>query len=210
MSAERIIVWDGQEPDPKLVEQVVQILTDESLVVAPTETRYGLLARSDSVTALQKLYEAKGRPGLMPTALFVRDAETMESHAHVNEPARKLIAAFLPGPLTLVLRSRIDWAPPRVLEGKIGFRWSSSKLIDALVKRLPFQVTATSANFSGQPESETVQQVAEQLGQSVDLYIDGGRLTGSISTVVDCSSEQPTILRVGAISPQAVFECIQD
>lgn len=210
MNDPEILIWTDAEPDSALLDRAIAALQQGQLVVAPTETRYGLLARADSEAALLRLYEAKGRPPTMPVAMFVRDEATVLSLAHVSAPARKLMSDFLPGPLTLVLPARVAWGPPRVVDGKIGFRWSSSVLIDALVRGVPFSLTATSANLSGRPEMETVDQIVRQFGSSVAVCIDGGRLAGPVSTVVECSSEGIKIRRVGAIATEAVFDSIRD
>jgi tRNA threonylcarbamoyl adenosine modification protein (Sua5/YciO/YrdC/YwlC family) len=92
-----------------------------------------------------------------------------------------------------------------VVDGKIGLRWSSSPVIDGLLRRLECPLTATSANISGRPDPESVEEIVSQFGDRVDLYLDAGPLTGPTSTVVDCSGEKPKILRDGAI-PRAEIE----
>ncbi len=174
------------------------------LVVAPTETRYGLLVRADDDTAVTRLFEVKGRIASNPTALFVGGLDEMSRYGRVTPLARKLAERFLPGPLTLVLEAIVPWEPPRVVNGRIGFRWSSSPFIQHLVAQVGEPLTATSANRSGQPDLEGIEEIQEVLGEAVNLYIDGGRLAGPASTVVDCASKNLRILRKGAISAQEI------
>lgn len=195
---------DPVHPEPEVIRRAIEALTAGDLVVAPTETRYGLLARADSDRAIERVYEAKGRGLLRPTALFVQNESGLRELGDMTAQAERLMKAFLPGPLTLVLRSRVDWAPPRVMDGLIGIRWSSSAVIRELVRQIAFPVTATSANLSGSEELEATAQIREALGDAVSVYLDGGRLSGPVSTVVKCVGHDVTILREGAISAELI------
>jgi tRNA threonylcarbamoyl adenosine modification protein (Sua5/YciO/YrdC/YwlC family) len=189
--------------------RVVQVLESGGLVVAPTETRYGLLTRADSDTAVTRLFEVKGRTRQTPTAMFVRGIDEMSRYGLVTLSARRLARRFLPGPLTLVVQAVIVWGPPRVVENKIGFRWSSSPLIAALLEKMPGPLTATSANRSGQPDLESVEEIAAVFGDEIDLYIDGGTLAGPTSTVVECIGESVRVLREGAIPATEIDNCLR-
>lgn len=190
---------DPDRPAEAILEKAAVILRRGGLVVAPTETRYGLLARADRQPLLEQLYRVKKRDLNQATAILVRGREELAKLGVLNRSARLLLNTFLPGPLTLVLSSRQDWPPPRVVEGKIGLRWSSSPVIEGLLKRLDFPLTATSANISGRPDPAGVEEIESQFGTLVELYLDAGRLTGPVSTVVDCSEETVQILRDGAV-----------
>ena len=194
---------------PETLNRAVQILEANGLVVAPTETRYGLLTRADSDRAVTRLFEIKGRTPQMPTAMFVQGIDAMSRYGHVTSSARQLARQFLPGPLTLVLQAVIAWGPPRVVGGKIGFRWSSSPLIIALLDKMQGPLTATSANRSGQPDLESVEEIAAVFGDEIDLYIGGGTLAGPTSTVVECIGESVRVLREGAISAAAIENCLR-
>jgi L-threonylcarbamoyladenylate synthase len=189
---------------PDTIRRAAEILRAGGLVVAPTETRYGLLARVDLDAAIEKLFEIKGRSQGTPTAIFVSSLAEMERYATVNSLARELVAEFLPGPLTIVLAATVAWSAPRVVDGRIGFRWSTSPYIREMLRLTDAPLTATSANRSGSPDAETVQEIASEFGDKIDLYIDGGRLTGPVSTVVECIGESCRILRIGAISAHQI------
>ena len=196
---------DPVHPEDAALDEAAGILSRGGLVVAPTETRYGLLARVDLQPLLERLYAVKSRPLDQATAVMVGGLKEIESLGDLTSMARVLVERFLPGPLTLVLRARWDWPPPRVVDGKIGLRWSSSPVIDGLLRRLDCPLTATSANISGRPDPDSVEEIDSQFGDRVDLYMDAGPLTGPTSTVVDCSERRPRILRDGAI-PRAEIE----
>ena len=191
------------------LDTAVDVLREEGLVVAPTETRYGLLALASSQRAVRRLCDAKGREFSQPVAVFVKDLRAASDIAEIPDSARRLAEAFLPGPLTLVLKSKVDWDQPLVVNGKIGVRISSSPVISALVDQTG-PLTATSANRSGVGEPDTAEDSARQLGEAVDLYLEAGQLTGKVSTVVDCSGDMYKILRVGAIDPHQIDVALKE
>jgi L-threonylcarbamoyladenylate synthase len=166
------------------------------------------MARADSQKVLEKLYRVKDRPVTSPTALFVRSRDEIGRLGRTNRVSDRLAEAFLPGPLTLVLESKHDWPPPRTVDGKIGVRCSSAALIDAVLAVVDYPTTATSANRSGRPDHERVQDIKEVFRDEVDLYLDAGPLSGAPSTVVDCSQDNVTVLREGVISAARIEQVI--
>lgn len=195
---------DLRHPAPEIIQRASDALSKGELIVAPTETRYGLLARGDSDEAIGRVFDAKGRAPLQPTALFVRDENHLRELGEVTKSAEILMRRWLPGPLTLVLRSRVPWGPPRVADGFIGIRWSNSPVISELLRLVAFPITATSANRSGSGDLDTVEQIRAVLGDSVALYLDGGTLNGPASTVVKCDGDRVTVLRIGGISAESI------
>lgn len=200
MNSPRIEVVDYSAPDKAVVARVAAVLNDGGLAVAPTETRYGLLARADRGDAVSRLYNVKGRPVTMPTAIFARDIDEVAEYGKLTAVARRLAEKFLPGPLTLVLKANREMGEPLVVDGKIGIRVSSAPFIEMLLKQVTFPVTATSANPSGEDDYDTVEEIARAFGGKVDLYIDVGVLDNPVSTVVDATGDTAVILREGAIS----------
>lgn len=209
MSDVRVEKIDPQEPSQAMIEQAVGVLDAAGLVVAPTETRYGLLARADKKMPAERLAHAKRRAANKPISVFVGTVEMIVHYAELNPTAQRLARFFLPGPLTLVLRAIGKWHPMIAPVGKIGVRVSSSPVIQALMERVDYPVTATSANISGDEENETVEQIVEAFGEDVDLYLDSGSLTGMPSTVIDCSQEPPVVLREGAIDPGEIERVVR-
>jgi len=199
MNNANIIELDPAYPSQTAILQAAAVLKEGGLVVCPTETRYGFLARADLTSAVDKLYEAKGRSRTIPTAVFVGTVRDIDTLGKVTPLAKTLAERFLPGRLTLVLRSRVEMEAPLVVDGKIGIRVSSSPVIATLLEAVDFPLTATSANPSGQKECETIKDISHMFGPAVELYLDVGRLNGPVSTVVDASGLEPVILREGAI-----------
>ncbi len=204
-----IIAVDFDGPDSNAIEQAIEILKGGGLVVAPTETRYGLLGRSDKAEVVEKVYQVKRRPLAQPTAIFVASVEMIMHYAELNPVAQFLAKLFLPGPLTLILNVLPEWNSPVARNGKIGIRISPAPVIEEIVERVGFPFTATSANLSGSPERSSIDEIVEALGDNVDLYLDSGVLAGELSTVVDCTGKPPRILRKGAIDEREILAALR-
>lgn len=206
MTSRLLTPIDYVKPQDELVAKAVSVLRTGGLVVAPTETRYGLLARADFAPALGLLYSVKGRPASLPTAVFARSAAMIWEYGRRTEIAEALADRFLPGPLTLVLKAVCDLKEPVVHEGKIGVRYSPAPIIERIIGDVEFPVTATSANVSGTGDLETAEEIAAALSDGVDLVLDCGSLTSLPSTVVDCSGPSAYTIREGAISGDSIRE----
>ena len=195
---------DYSSPPDNVVVKAAGILRTGGLVVAPTETRYGLLARADFAPALGLLYSVKGRPSSLPTAIFAPSEAMLWEYGRRTDMAEALAGQFLPGPLTLILEAVCDLKEPVVHEGKIGLRYSPAPIIERILQEADFPVTATSANISGSGDLETAAEIAEALGEGVEMFLECGRLTSPTSTVVDCTGDSPYIVREGAISADSI------
>ena len=195
-------------PDPDLIRSAAEVLRNEGIVAAPTETRYGLLASIDSNDALQRLFNLKRRQATLPTAIFVGQRNKIKKFGVENDVSKKLAEEFLPGPMTIVLKAAVSRPAPIVANGKIGIRISSSAVIAGIMEYINFGLTATSANLSGSDEQATISEIVNLFGSGVDLYLDAGPLTGKPSTVVDCLEDGYNILRVGAICELDISRCL--
>ena len=190
------------------MSQAAAALSAGQLVVAPTETQYGLLAVGSDPAAVERLLQVKGRRTGQPISVFLSSPDDISRYAQLTPEAERLTRAFLPGPLTLVLESRVDWGAPLVVDGKIGLRVSPLPLILQLVRLVGAPLTATSANRAGLAGSDTIDAVLAQLGRAVALYLDGGPLTGPVSSVVVCDRRGMTVLREGAIATSALHRAL--
>ncbi len=181
-------------------------LRRDGAVVYPTETFYGLGARALSPAAVAAVGRLKGRDAGKPIALIVADAAMLARVvACVPAPVRRLVDAFWPGPLTLVLPARAD-VPPALTggSGMIGVRVSSHPIAHALVTTLGEPLTATSANPGGAEPARDVAAARRYFGDAVG-YVDGGRLAGGLgSTVLRVADDAAEIIRRGATSIDAL------
>jgi len=200
---------DPNNPVMSLIERAIAALESGGVVVAPTETRYGLLARADKQMPTGRFLAIKPRSAGKPVAVFVGTVEMMMHYAEMNPIAQLLARVFLPGPLTVVVPAIGSWDRMIVPNRTIGIRVSSSPVIQAIMERVDFPVTATSANLPGDDDNSDVASIAATLGDRVDLYLDGGVLLGAPSTVVDCSQDEPVILRQGAIAADQILSAMK-
>jgi L-threonylcarbamoyladenylate synthase len=193
------------------IEQALALLRSGEIVAFPTDTVYGVGADCLDAAAIEKLFEAKLRPRGKPIALLAGSAGDVTSvAASWPRAAETLAGRFWPGGLTIVVEAGA--VLPSVLtagSGKIGIRVPDNAVAQALIGGLGRPVAATSANLSGQPSLATAAEVAASLNGRLRLVLDGGRCSGGVeSTVIDVTTDTPTILRLGAISPEPIAEAL--
>jgi L-threonylcarbamoyladenylate synthase len=194
----------------KQIKLAIAILKKGGVVAFPTDTVYGLGADPMNAQAVARIYEIKKRPLNLPLPLLLAEKSDLPKVASaVPEIAWTLAERFLPGGLTLVLRKN-SWVPSTLTAGggNIAIRVPNHPISIALIRGLGNPIVGTSANISGQSSPVTAEEVRQQLGNAVDLIIDGGRCPGGTeSTVLDISGKVPVLIREGAI-PRAELEKI--
>ena len=192
--------------------EAVSVLRSGGLVAMPTDTVYGVGVALDAQDGLARLFAAKDRPLDRAIVLLVADFEQAASVGVLSPAARVLAQRFWPGGLTLVLAQAHGARLPAVLTAgaaTIGVRLPAHDCPRALARDLgPLPVT--SANLSGQHDALDAAGVMAQLGDRVDLILDGGPARGGVpSTVVDCTGEEPKVLRIGAIAAVAIVDALE-
>jgi L-threonylcarbamoyladenylate synthase len=187
------------------VEQGINILKQGGIVAFPTDTVYGLGAAINIAPAVARVYQVKGRSHRIALPILLADKSEIAEVAEAVPPVAWLLAdKFLPGALTMVLL-KSESVPDIVTGGgrTIAIRIPAHPVPISLARSLGNPLVGTSANLSGSPSALTAEEVYNQLGDRVDLIIDGGRCPGGMeSTVVDLTGETPLILRQGAISAE--------
>jgi L-threonylcarbamoyladenylate synthase len=194
-----------------LIGRAVAILRHGGLVAFPTETVYGLGADATNTAAVRRVFAAKGRPSTNPLIVHVADAHVARRYARDwPDVAQTLAERFWPGPLTLVL-PKSDTIANEATAGldSVGLRAPHHPLALRLLREFGGAVAAPSANRSNRVSPTTAAHVRRELGDTVDLIIDGGPCqVGIESTVLDLSGSRPAILRPGGISRQQIEELI--
>jgi L-threonylcarbamoyladenylate synthase len=189
------------------------IIRSGGIVAFPTETVYGLGAAVFDEVAIHKIYEAKNRPADNPLIAHIGHLDQIGELASVVTPiAQKLIDAFFPGPLTVVL-PKTDAVPAVVTAGlnSVGIRMPSTSIAREFIRACGVPIVAPSANLSGRPSPTTWQAVREDLDGRIDCILQGDpTVIGLESTVVDCTSEVPVLLRKGGISIDEVREIVSE
>ena len=188
-----------------------EILRAGGIVAFPTETVYGLGANGLDAKACAGIYAAKGRPSDNPLILHVANRGMLDAiAAEVPEMAEQLLAAFCPGPITLILR-RKPVVPLAITGGldTVGIRMPENDVARAMIKAAGVPIAAPSANISGRPSPTTAEAVLADMEGRIPLVLDGGACDfGVESTIVDCTGDVATILRPGAITREMLAEVV--
>jgi L-threonylcarbamoyladenylate synthase len=183
------------------------ILRAGGLVAFPTETVYGLGADATNASAVKKVFAVKGRPSTNPLICHVPDAAVAQRYARDWPPAAaRLSDAFWPGPLTIVLR-KTDEIPHEVTAGRdtVALRAPGHALTLMLLRILDRPLAGPSANKSSHVSPTTAQHVRDELGDELDMILDGGPCdVGIESTVLDLAGARPTILRPGVVTREQI------
>jgi L-threonylcarbamoyladenylate synthase len=198
------VTGDGREAG---VSRAVEALREGLLVALPTDTVYGVAADAFHPGGTARLFAAKDRPRSVPLPVFVRSPKQLIGLTpEVPAVADLLMAAFWPGPLTLVVpvERNLRWDLGET-EGTVSVRMPLDDVALAVVRTVgPTAVTA--ANAAGRPPPRSAEEVEDQLGDAVTLILDDGpRIGGAASTVVDLTRSVPYVLRMGAIDSELVL-----
>jgi L-threonylcarbamoyladenylate synthase len=202
---------DPTRPDRDVIARAAERLRAGGLVAFPTETVYGLGAHALDRDAVLRLFAAKGRPAHDPVIVHVDTIERIDPLVtEVPDTALTLAARFWPGPLTLVMR-RSSQVPDEVTAGldTVAIRVPAHPVAATLLMAAAIPIAAPSANLFSRPSPTQASHVLEDLHGRIDLILDGGAtMLGIESTVIDLSTETPTILRPGATTIEMLREVV--
>ena len=193
------------------MDLAVEALKNHGVVAYPTDTLYGLGAAFNDLEAVERVFDIKGRPRNAPLPLLVASQQDVEQVAvGLNLQAEKLMEAFWPGALTLVVPA--GHRTPEVVTGgrkTVAVRMPDHPVPLELIRRLGRPITGTSANPTGGPDPVTADQVRKTLGPKVDHVIDGGPAPmGQPSTILDLSGQRPRVVRLGALGVEDIEEAV--
>ncbi len=198
----------GLQPE---IEAAIAVLRRGGLVGLPTETVYGLAGDADNDAAIQRIFAAKGRPGDHPLIVHIGSGEEIHDWAReVSDAALALIDVCWPGPLTVIV-AKSDRVLPAITGGRasVALRVPAHPLATAVLQGFGGGLAAPSANRYGRVSPTTAADVRDELGDLVDLVLDGGACpVGVESTIVDCTVEPPQILRCGGIDNEQISQIL--
>ncbi len=204
-------VVDKEYPDQKVLGEAAELLKQGKLVAFPTETVYGLGADGLDEKAVANIYVAKGRPSDNPLILHISHLEELKQLvAHIPNNAKVLMDTYWPGPLTIIFR-RAAIVPDIVTGGleTVGIRLPDSVVARELIALAGTPIAAPSANISGRPSPTNAQAVLVDLEGKIDAVVDAGNChIGVESTVIDCTTPVPTLLRPGGITMEMLMETL--
>lgn len=206
-----IVRLTGGPSDDAALKRAADLIVRGELVAFPTETVYGLGANAFDARAVEKIFQAKGRPFGDPLIVHLASADAVSAvTSAVPAAAHELMRRFWPGPLTLVM-PRGPKVPLRVTAGRdtVAVRVPAHPVAQALLAMTERPIAAPSANKFSRPSPTSAAHVAEDLGDELDLILDGGStLHGVESTVLDLTGERPAVLRPGAVTLEELREVI--
>src|SRR6516225_1468822 len=194
------------------IARAAELLRAGRLVAFPTETVYGLGADVTNGRAVAEIFAAKGRPRFNPLIIHLASLAEAEGVAVFNATARRAAAQFWPGPLSLVLPRRSDSGLSLLASAglnTVAIRVPAHRVAQALLRETGRPIAAPSANRSGRVSPTEAAHVFEEIGDRIDLILDGGRTpVGLESTVLDLSAEAPAVLRPGGVTSEQLTELL--
>ena len=193
--------------DSSSIDIAVRALQRDLLVAIPTETVYGLAARASSPSAVKKIFVVKGRPIGHPLILHVANKQDLSLWSQeLSNNARLLAEKYWPGPLTIIVK-RNDKVCDEITGGRdtVAIRCPNHPIATELLIRLTDAIVAPSANHFGKVSPTSASHVADDFDDEISVILDGGECSiGVESTIIDCTTEPPQILRAGAISADQI------
>ena len=194
------------------IDTVIKILKDDGVISVPTDTVYGICARVNSLKAFHKLVEIKNRPDNKNFPIMCSDLEQIKSISIVDKKVKKLINAFMPGPITLVLRKKNDTFLTINNGGEretneIAVRMATSSFLKEVIIGVGCPLFMTSANKSGMEVCKNLDDI-EKMCPTLDGMVEGDVSFGEASTIVDCTGYNIVIQRSGPISEEQVMEAL--
>ena len=193
------------------IKSAVAKLLSGGVIGIPTDTLYGLAANLFDETALDRIYQIKGRPQKLALPVLISTVDQLQMVSkEVSKTSLNLAHQFWPGPLTLVLSKRdtVSYIATGGLD-TIAVRIPNHRVPLAIIEELGLPITGTSANLSGKPDLMTIESIETELGSHLDGIVKcGPSPLGIASTVVDVSSSEITILRDGVITSDEIFACL--
>lgn len=194
---------------PESLEKGAEIIRAGGLVAFPTETVYGLGADAMNGEAVNSIFRVKGRPNDNPLIVHVCSKEQMKELGYWNDNAEAVYEAFMPGPITMVLKKK--QLPPEVTAGldTVGLRFPVHPDAQKFLA-LAGPVAAPSANLSGKPSPTCAQHVFTDFDGKIPLIIDGGECGVGVESTVISLAERPVLLRPGGITPEQLKAVLPD
>jgi L-threonylcarbamoyladenylate synthase len=189
--------------------EAASVVANGGVICYPTDTLYGLGCDPLNAQAVKRTLEVKAR-GPKPMPILVRDLATAEKFADVPERAKMLAKEFWPGPLTMVLQAREVLPAILISEGKVGLRSPKHPICLNLLELCYGGLVGTSANLTGRKPATTAEEALNQLGDRVDLILDGGRVPlGVASTVIDLTGPGIVIVREGPLGREELLNSLR-
>jgi L-threonylcarbamoyladenylate synthase len=201
---------DSDDPDPQIISIAIEAVKMGKIIIYPTDTVYGLGTNALNPFYVRRIFKVKDRPLTQALPIAVANLEMAKKLAYISKEGEKLIRKFWPGPLTIILKKK-RIIPSIVTSGyaKVGLRAPNHMIPLSIISGSNLPLITTSANKHGGYTPITAEEAIKQIGNEVDLVLDGGKTKVQVpSTVVDLTKKPPVILREGSVSRKAIEEVI--
>ena len=191
------------------IAAMAEILKNDGVLSVPTDTVYGVCARMDSEKAQENLRDVKHRPLTKAFPVMCADEDQIKEIAYVDDRAERLIRAFMPGPVTFILKKKEE-VPAYVNGGMetLAIRMATSDALRELIKAAGAPVFMTSANQSGEPVCTSLDEI-EKSCPTLDGMMEGNVSFGEASTIIDCTGKELKILRQGPVTMEQIEKALQ-
>ena len=190
------------------IEEMAEILRNNGVLSVPTDTVYGVCARMDTMEAQENLRNVKNRPAAKAFPIMCADEDQIASICHITEMDHLLIEAFMPGPVTLILKKKehvSSWVNGGM--DTLAIRMATSDILKQLIQTLGVPVFMTSANQSGEPVCTCLDEI-EKSCPLLDGMMEGDVSFGEASTIIDCTSGEVRILRQGPVTLDQILHVL--
>ena len=195
-----IISINPDNPQQRLIDQVIQQLRSGATICYPTDTGYGIGCDMFNQKAIKKVFQIKKRPKHKPLTFMCSGLQNISAYAHVSNTAYRLLKKNLPGPYTFVLPG--TKLVPKIMSTKqktVGIRVPDSSICKLLMETLGNPIINTSVPYENDPPPTEAYEIEMLMGNRVDIIIDGGPAFPDPSSVIDLTSDHPEILRKGKV-----------
>ena len=191
------------------IAAMAEILKNDGVLSVPTDTVYGVCARMDSEKAQENLRDVKHRPLTKAFPVMCADEDQIKEIAYVDDRAERLLCAFMPGPVTFILKKKEE-VPAYVNGGMetLAIRMATSDALRELIKAADAPVFMTSANQSGEPVCTSLDEI-EKSCPTLDGMMEGNVSFGEASTIIDCTGNELKILRQGPVTMEQIEKALQ-
>jgi len=188
-----------ENPQERLIKQVVDCLKRGGVIVYPTDTIYGLGCDIFNRKGIKKIYQIKQRDARKPFSFICSDLAEVANYAQISNFAFKIMKRYLPGQFTFVVEATRIVPDALITKQKtVGIRIPANPIVQAIVRELGHPLVTTSANLSGAETPQDPQEIENELGRMVDMVVDGGILMSEGSSVISLLDDRIEILRQGS------------
>ena len=194
-----VLKINQDNPQGRLIEKAAETLNQGGIIVYPTDTVYGIGCDIFNKKAIERIYQLKGKERKKPLSFIVPNLKDISNYAQVSDRSYRIMRRVLPGPYTFVLPAT-KMVPKKIAEvnkKSVGIRVPDNKICQMLLAEFGKPIISTSANLSGAQILNNPDTINDELGKLIDMILDCGILGFEASTVVDLTTEDPTIIRQG-------------